>query len=110
MYNTVKNTVKRTRNSAMSVAKNARKAFDKMSQGASAPAVAPTPYVDANGRRINKTNNGAVFTKNVDGNRNYKPVANGIKAVANNAPITNINVNTANTVPKNIRPTNNLKN
>lgn len=109
MYNTVKKVVKRTHNNAKAIANNARKTFDKMRQGASAPAIAPTPYVDANGRRINKTNNGALFTKNADGNRNYRPVANGIKAVANNAPITSINVNTANTVPKNIRPTNNLK-
>ncbi len=100
----MKNAVKRTRNSAMSVAKNARKAFDKMSQGASAPAVAPTPYVDANGRRINKTNNGAMFTKDAEGNRNYKPVANAVKPPNNKAPMKTITKETAKTVPKEIRP------
>jgi hypothetical protein len=104
----MKNSFNRTRNSAMTVAKNARNAYDKMRQGASAPAVAPTPYVDSNGRRINKTNNGAMFTKNMEGNRNYSPVANAIKPVGNNTNKMNINMNTVNTVPKNIRPTNNL--
>jgi hypothetical protein len=95
-------------NGAMSMAKKARNAFDKMRKGKNAPIVAPTPYVDANGRRINKTNNGAVFTKNAEGNRNYKPVANAIKPPNANASKMNITANTANTVPKNIRPTNNL--
>jgi len=99
---------KPVKENAMSVAKRARKSFDKMRTGTMAPAVAPTPYVDANGRRINKTNNGAVFTKNAEGDRNYKPIANAIKPPNTNAPKMNINANTAKTVPKDIRPTNNL--
>ena len=96
MLNSIKKLAKKVQKRAMSVAKQARKAFDKM--GAD-----PTFYVDGKGRRINKTENGAVFTKNRDGDRNYKPVASAIKKDANSPKIA-ITASTAKTVPKKIRP------
>ena len=96
--------IKRVRETTASTVKKARKTFDRMRQGMMAPVFAPTPFIDAKGRRINRTNNGAVFTKNVEGDRNYKPVANAVKPVANNAPMKTITKETANMVPKNIRP------
>ena len=89
--------MKRAQETAASITKKARKTFEKMRKGMMAPAVAPTPYVDSKGRRINKTNNGAVFTKNAEGDRNYKPVAN-------NAPVKTITKETVKNVPKEIRP------
>jgi len=97
-------TRKRAQETAASITKKARKTFEKMRKGMMAPAVAPTPYVDSKGRRINKTNNGAVFTKNAEGDRNYKPVANAVKPVANNAPVKTITKETVKNVPKEIRP------
>jgi hypothetical protein len=94
----------RVKETAAAAAKKARKTFDNMREGMMAPAVAPTPYVDSKGRRINKTNNGAMFTKDAEGNRNYKPVANAVKPPKNNAPMKTITKETAKTVPKEIRP------
>jgi hypothetical protein len=92
----------------MAAANKARATYDKMRQGKNAPAVAPTPYVDNNSRRIYKTNTGAVFSKDANGNKNYKPVAGAIKNGAN-APTVAINAANVKTVPANIRPTNNVK-
>ena len=96
--------MKRVRETTASAVKKARKTFDRMRQGMMAPVFAPTPFIDAKGRRINRTNNGAVFTKNVEGDRNYKPVANAVKPVANNASTKTISKETAKNVPKEIRP------
>ena len=96
MLNSIKKLAKKVQKRAMSVAKQARKAFDKM--GAD-----PTFYVDRKGRRINKTENDTVFTKNRDGVRNYKPVASAIKKGAKSPKIA-ITASTAKTVPKKIRP------
>jgi len=86
----------------------ARAKYDKMQEGRKAPATAPTPYVNQNGNRIYKSNKGAVFTKNVEGNRNYTPVAVGIKEPNGKAmPLKVINKNT---VPMNMRPNKNNKN
>ena len=86
----------------------ARAKYDKMQEGKKAPATAPTPYVNQNGNRIYKSNKGAVFTKNAEGNRNYAPVAVGIKEPNGKAmPLKVINKKT---VPLNIRPSNNNKN
>ena len=86
----------------------ARAKYDKMREGKKAPATAPTPYVNQNGNRIYKSNNGAVFTKNVEGNRNYAPVAVGIKEP--NGNVMPLKVNNKKTVPLNMRPSNNNKN
>jgi len=86
----------------------ARAKYDKMQEGKKAPATAPTPYVNQNGNRIYKSNKGAVFTKNAEGNRNYAPVAVGIKEPNGKAmPLKVINKNT---VPMNMRPNKNNKN
>jgi len=55
--------MKRVRETTASAVKKARKTFDRMRQGMMAPVFAPTPFIDAKGRRINRTNNGAVFTR-----------------------------------------------
>ena len=86
----------------------ARAKYDKMREGKKAPATAPTPYVNQNGNRIYKSNNGAVFTKNAEGNRNYAPVAVGIKEP--NGNVMPLKVNNKTTVPLNMRPSNNNKN
>jgi hypothetical protein len=86
----------------------ARAKYDKMRRGKKAPAAAPTPYVNQNGNRIYKSNNGAVFTKNAEGNRNYAPVAVGIKKPNDNAMP--LKANNKNTVPMKMRPNNNNKN
>jgi hypothetical protein len=49
-----------------------------------------------------------VFSKDANGNKNYKPVAGAIKNGAN-APTVSINAANVKTVPVNIRPTNNVK-
>ena len=95
-----------TASGAKRVAVAARSKYDSMRKGKNAPKVAPTPYVNQNGNRIYKSNNGAVFTKNADGDRNYAPVANGIKK-PNGNNVTPINKNNANTVPNKIRPNKN---
>jgi isopentenyl diphosphate isomerase/L-lactate dehydrogenase-like FMN-dependent dehydrogenase len=46
----------------------------------------------------------ASITKNAEGDRNYKPVANAVKPVANNAPVKTITKETVKNVPKEIRP------
>ena len=86
----------------------ARAKYDQMRQGKKAPANAPTPYVNQNGNRIYKSNNGAVFTKNNEGDRNYSPIATAIKKPNENAM--RLNMNNKNTVPNNIRPSNNNNN
>jgi len=65
----------------------------------------PTPYLDNKCRRINMSENGAMFTMKSNGNRNYSPIANMIKNGPNGKkiPITNKNKNT---VPIKIRPKN----
>jgi len=84
-------------NTAKRAAVAARSKYDEMRKG-------PTPYVNQKSNRIYKSNNGAVFTKNANGDRNYKPVANAIKKPnGKNIPITSNNVNT---VPMNMRPKN----
>jgi hypothetical protein len=111
MFNKIKNTMKRagaaTSASARGAALRARAVYDKMRQGKTAPAVAPTPYLDNNSRRIYKTNNGAVFSQDAAGNKNYTPIAGAIKNGAN-APQVGINTMNLKTVPANIRPTNNV--
>lgn len=92
----------------MAAANKARATYDKMRQGKNAPAVAPTPYLDNNSRRIYKTNNGAVFSNGANGNKNYAPVVGAIKNGAN-APVVPINSMNVKTVPNNIRPTNNVR-
>lgn len=91
------------KNSSTRDAKKAREVFNTLKEG-------PTPYLDSKGRRIRKSKNGAVFTQNSNGNRNYKPNAVMIKSVAANAPIKVITKNNINTIPKNIRPNNNNNN
>ena len=91
----------------MAAASKARNTYDKMRQGKNAPAVAPTPYLDNNSRRIYKTNNGAVFSNGTNGNKNYAPVVGAIKNGAN-APIVPVNSANVKTIPNNIRPTNNV--
>ncbi len=78
-------------------AKLAREAFNNMSAG-------PTPYLDTKGRRIKKSDKGALFTENSDGKRNSKPTAGFIKSLLGNRIKTNINNKNINTVPKKIRP------
>lgn len=114
MPSSMKNRIKRAAATTVAgikrLATAARSKYDSMRKGKTAPAAAPTPYVNQNGNRIYKSNNGAVFTKKANGNRNYTPVANGIKKPNNNTvvPITTNNVKT---VPNNIRPNgNNVKN
>ena len=107
---TLKNKLKRAATAAASVTKRAadaaRAKYNKMREGKKAPATAPTPYVNQNGNRIYKSKNGAVFTKNAEGNRNYAPVAAGIKKPNGKViPIKTINKNT---IPLNIRPNKNL--
>jgi hypothetical protein len=92
----------------MAAATKARATYDKMRQGKNAPAVAPTPYLDNNSRRIYKTNNGAVFSNGANGNKNYKPVVGAIKN-GPNAPVVPVNAANVKTIPNNIRPTNNVK-
>lgn len=96
MLKTLKKFVKKAQKGAISVAKQARKTFEKL--GADT-----TFYVDGKGRRINKTENGAVYTKNAKGDRNYKPVAAAIKKDAK-SPKFAITKSMAKTVPKKIRP------
>lgn len=91
----------------MAAAAKARNTYDKMSQGKNAPAVAPTPYLDNNSRRIYKTNNGAVFSNTPNGAKNYSPVVGAIKNGAN-APVVPVNSANVKTIPNNMRPTNNV--
>lgn len=91
----------------MAAASKARNTYDKMRQGKNAPAVAPTPYLDNNSRRIYKTNNGAVFSNGPNGNKNYAPIVGAIKNGAN-APVVPVNSANVKTVPNNMRPTNNV--
>ena len=79
------------------IAMAARAKYNKMRKG-------PTPYVNQKSNRIYKSDNGAVFTKNANGNRNYKPVANAIKEP--NGKNVQINTKNVNTVPMNMRPKN----
>jgi ribonuclease HII len=96
MLKTLRNMAKKVQKGALSAAKQARKTFDKLSVDSA------TMYIDGKGRRINKTKNGAVFTKNVKGDRNYKPVAAAIKKDAKSPKVT-ITSATVMSVPKKIR-------
>lgn len=91
----------------MAAAAKARNTYDKMRQGKNAPAVAPTPYLDNNSKRIYKTNNGAVFSNAPNGTKNYKPIVGAIKNGAN-APVVPVNSANVKTIPNNMRPTNNV--
>ena len=87
------------RNTTVTEAKKARNVFNNLENG-------PTPYLDTKGRRIRKSNNGALYTQNSEGNRNYKPTAVMIKPTSKNSTIKAITKETLNTIPKNIRPRN----
>jgi hypothetical protein len=87
------------KNTTTTEAKKARNVFNNLENG-------PTPYLDTKGRRIRKSNNGALYTQNSEGNRNYKPTAVMIKPVSKNSTIKTITKETLNTIPKNIRPRN----
>lgn len=78
-------------------ARLAREAFNTMPAG-------PTPYLDTKGRRIQKSDKGAVFTENSDGKRNSKPIAAFIKPLLGNRIKRNIDNKNVKTIPNKIRP------
>tara|TARA_B110000305_G_scaffold189701_1_gene211802 strand:+ start:1186 stop:1614 length:429 start_codon:yes stop_codon:yes gene_type:complete len=78
-------------------ARLAREAFNNMPAG-------PTPYLDTKGRRIKKSDKGAVFTENSDGKRNSKPIAAFIKPLLGNRIKRNIDNKNVKTIPNKIRP------